>query len=168
MLEHAQSREEKAYIINRYLDSFKGTIFRQCMFAEFEKKTHEMVWNGETLTADKLCSLYHELNKQYFGEEMNVDSYIDMEWSKIPHFYTPFYVYQYSTGFAAAVALSSRILTEGAPAVADYMKFLKGGSSMDPIDLLKMAGVDMTTKEPVLEAVKVFDSLIEELENLIS
>ncbi|MDO5410190.1 MAG: oligoendopeptidase F [Lachnospiraceae bacterium] len=167
LLQHAQSDEEKAYIINSYLDSFKGTIFRQTMFAEFEKRTHEMVWNGETLTADRLCGLYHQLNEDYFGPDMHVDSCIDMEWARIPHFYTPFYVYQYATGFTAAIALSSRILTLGEEAVADYMKFLKGGSSMDPIDLLKMAGVDMTSKEPVREAMGVFSGLIDELEALI-
>ncbi len=167
LLQHTQSRAEKAYIINNFLDRFKGTIFRQTMFAEFEKRTHEMVWNGETLTADKLCGLYHQLNEDYFGPEMHVDEYIEMEWAKIPHFYTPFYVYQYSTGFAAAIALSSRILQMGEAAVADYMKFLKGGSSKDPIDLLKMAGVDMTSSQPVLEAVKVFTGLIEQLEELL-
>ncbi len=168
LLEHVQSKKEKAYIINNYLDSFKGTIFRQTMFAEFEKRTHEMVWNGETLTADKLCGLYHQLNQDYFGPDMNVDSFIDMEWARIPHFYRPFYVYQYATGFSAAIALSSRILKLGEKGVADYMKFLKGGSSKDPIDLLKMAGVDMTSKEPVREAMKVFSGLIDELEELIS
>lgn len=167
LLEHAQSREEKAYIINNYLDCFKGTIFRQTMFAEFEKRTHEKVWKGETLTADKLCELYQQLNEDYFGPQMKIDSYIGMEWARIPHFYTPFYVYQYATGFAAAIALSSRILKLGEEAVIDYMKFLKGGSSMDPIDLLKMAGVDMTSKEPVREAMKVFSGLIGELEELL-
>ncbi|MDY2627250.1 MAG: oligoendopeptidase F [Lachnospiraceae bacterium] len=168
LLEHAQSKEEKAYIINSYLDSFKGTIFRQTMFAEFEKRTHEMVWNGETLTADKLCGLYHQLNQDYFGPDMHVDSFIDMEWARIPHFYTPFYVYQYATGFTAAIALSSRILKLGEEGVKDYMKFLKGGASKDPIDLLKMAGVDMTGREPVREAMKVFSGLIDELEIMIS
>lgn len=168
LLEHAQSKEEKAYIINNYLDCFKGTIFRQTMFAEFEKRTHEMVWKGETLTADKLCELYQQLNEDYFGPDMHVDSYIGMEWARIPHFYTPFYVYQYATGFTAAIALSSRILKLGEEGVADYMKFLKGGSSMDPIDLLKMAGVDMTSKEPVREAMKVFADLIDELEELLA
>ncbi|MDY4968647.1 MAG: oligoendopeptidase F [Lachnospiraceae bacterium] len=167
LLEHAQTKEEKAYIINSYLDSFKGTIFRQTMFAEFEKKAHEMVWNGETLTADKLCSIYHGLNEDYFGPDMDVDSFIDMEWARIPHFYTPFYVYQYATGFSAAIALSSRILKLGEEGVADYMKFLKGGNSQDPIDLLKLAGVDMTSKEPVREAMKVFSGLIDELEALL-
>ena len=168
LLEHAGSKEEKAYIINNYLDCFKGTIFRQTMFAEFEKRTHEMVWKGETLTADKLCEIYQQLNEDYFGPDMHVDSCIGMEWARIPHFYTPFYVYQYATGFAAAIALSSRILELGEKGVADYMKFLKGGSSMDPIDLLKMAGVDMTGKEPVREAMKVFSALLDELEVLLA
>lgn len=164
LMEHAQTDEERAYLINNYIDTFKGTIFRQTMFAEFEHKTHEMVWNGETLTADRLCGIYHELNELYFGPDMHVDSCIEMEWSRIPHFYTPFYVYQYATGFAAATALSSRILKYGAPAVEDYMKFLKGGCSKDPIDLLKMAGVDMTSQEPVKEAMAVFSGLIDDLE----
>lgn len=166
LLEHAGSDAEKAYVINHFLDSFKGTIFRQTMFAEFEKKTHDLVWKGETLTADRLCAMYHELNEQYFGPDMQVDSFIEMEWSRIPHFYSPFYVYQYSTGFTAAVALGSRILEQGQPAVEAYMQFLRGGSSMDPIDLLKLAGVDMTGKEPVQEAMKVFADMLEELEGL--
>lgn len=167
LLQKASSREEKAYLINNYLDSFKGTIFRQTMFAEFEKRTHEMVWKGESLTADRLCNLYHQLNEDYFGKDMSVDDRIDMEWARIPHFYTPFYVYQYATGFSAAIALSSRILKNGEQAVSDYMKFLTGGCSKDPIDLLKLAGVDMTTKEPVQEAMRVFSSLLDELEELL-
>lgn len=167
LLQKASSREEKAYLINNYLDSFKGTIFRQTMFAEFEKRTHEMVWKGESLTADRLCNLYHQLNEDYFGKDMAVDDRIDMEWARIPHFYTPFYVYQYATGFSAAIALSSRILKYGEQAVSDYMKFLTGGCSKDPIDLLKLAGVDMTTKEPVQEAMRVFSGLLDELEELL-
>ncbi|KIR03518.1 Oligoendopeptidase F [Lachnospiraceae bacterium TWA4] len=160
LLEHAQSNEEKAYIINNFLDSVKGTIFRQTMFAEFEKITHEKVWAGETLTADKLCSIYHKLNEEYFGPDMEVDEFIDMEWARIPHFYTPFYVYQYATGLSAAIALSERILTLGEDGVNDYKKFLKGGSSKTPIELLQIAGVDMTTKQPVLDALKNFSNYL--------
>lgn len=167
LMEHAQSDEERAYIVNSYLDSFKGTIFRQTMFAEFEKITHELVWKGEPLTADKLCQIYGELNEKYFGEEMVVDDFIKMEWARIPHFYTPFYVYQYATGFSAAIALSNRILELGEAGVADYMKFLTGGGSKDPIDLLKLAGVDMTTKAPVEAAIKVFSELLDTLEGML-
>jgi oligoendopeptidase F len=167
LLEHATSQEEKAYIINTFLDSVKGTIFRQTMFAEFEKITHEKVWAGETLTADKLCEIYHGLNELYFGPEMEVDSYIDMEWAKIPHFYTPFYVYQYATGLSAAVALSERILELKEVGVEDYKKFLKGGSSKTPIELLKLAGVDMTTKQPVLDALNKFSDFVDELEEIL-
>lgn len=167
LLEHAKSKEEKAFIINNFLDSVKGTIFRQTMFAEFEKITHEKVWAGETLTADKLCEIYHGLNELYFGPDMEVDEYIDMEWARIPHFYTPFYVYQYATGLSAAIALSERILRLGDEGVEDYKKFLKGGSSKTPIDLLKLAGVDMTTKEPVLDAMKSFKNFVTELEEVL-
>lgn len=168
LLENAKSKEEKAYIINNFLDSFKGTIFRQTMFAEFEKETHQMVWNGQVLTASNLCEIYHKLNELYFGPDMEVDHYIDMEWSRIPHFYTPFYVYQYATGFSAAIALSSRILKLGEEGVRDYVKFLSGGCSKDPIELLKIAGVDMTTKAPVQSAMETFAGLVEEMEQLLA
>lgn len=166
-LTHAESDEEKAYILNQYLDGFKGTIFRQTMFAEFEKITHEMVWNGEALTADRLCEIYKKLNEDYFGPDMIVDDYIAMEWSRIPHFYTPFYVYQYATGFTAAIALSKHILEKGPDAVEAYKSFLKGGCSKDPIDLLKIAGVDMGSAEPIRDAMKVFESLLDQLEQII-
>jgi oligoendopeptidase F len=168
LLENAKSKEEKAYIINNFLDSFKGTIFRQTMFAEFEKQTHQMVWDGQVLTAAKLCEIYHKLNELYFGPDMEVDHYIDMEWARIPHFYTPFYVYQYATGFSAAIALSSRILEKGEEAVKEYIDFLSGGCSTDPISLLKIAGVDMTTKSPIQSAMNTFSALVDQMEALLA
>ena len=136
------------------------------MFAEFEKKVYEMAAQGVTLTADVLCKVYHDLNVLYFGPEMVVDSEIDMEWARIPHFYTPFYVYQYATGFSAAIALSGKILREGEAAVEQYKKFLKGGSSMYPLELLRLAGVDMEQKKPVEDALQVFSEYLDEMERL--
>ncbi|MBQ8637939.1 MAG: oligoendopeptidase F [Lachnospiraceae bacterium] len=167
MLQKTTDKAERAYLLNHYLDTFKGTLFRQTMFAEFEHKIHQMNEKGIPLTADALCKLYLELNQLYFGPDMVSDEEISCEWMRIPHFYTPFYVYQYATGFSAATALSSRILREGMTAVEEYKKFLKGGGSMDPIDLLKMAGVDMTTKKPVADALALFEQLVGELEELV-
>lgn len=166
LLEKTTDKKEKAYLINYFLEQFKGTLFRQTMFAEFEKKTHELVESGETLNVDMLNELYRGLNEQYFGPDMILDDEIDLEWARIPHFYTPFYVYQYATGFSAAIALSKRIRELGAEGVADYMKFLTGGGSKYPIDLLKLAGVDMTSPQPVKDAIKVFEDLIAQLEEL--
>ncbi len=137
------------------------------MFAEFEKLAHARQESGGQLTADWLCETYYALNKKYFGEDMVVDEEIAMEWARIPHFYTPFYVYQYATGFSAAIALSGRILKEGAPAVEDYKKFLKGGCSAYPAELLRMAGVDMESTAPITAALQVFGQYVEELENLL-
>lgn len=134
------------------------------MFAEFERKAHEIVKNGGVLTAEQLCGIYLELNRQYFGEDMVSDPGIAYEWARIPHFYTPFYVYQYATGFAAAIAISSKILKGEPGMVEKYKKFLSGGSSMDPIDLLKLCGVDMASPEPILEALDVFAEYLGELE----
>ncbi len=167
LLSNCSDKKERAYLINYFLDSFKGTIFRQTMFAEFEKITHEMADNNEALTADKLCDIYYNLNNQYFGPDMVCDDEIKYEWSRIPHFYNEFYVYQYATGFSAAIALSKRIMELGQEAVDDYMKFLTGGSSKDPIDLLKMAGVDMSTPEPINAAMEMFGKLVDELEILL-
>ncbi|BBF42062.1 oligoendopeptidase F [Lachnospiraceae bacterium KM106-2] len=167
LLNHTTDKKEKAYLINYYLEQFKGTLYRQTMFAEFEKITHEMVDKGEALTSKNLCDIYHKLNELYFGDDIVIDSQIDMEWARIPHFYTPFYVYQYATGYSAAIALSSRILKEGEPAIRDYVNFLKGGSSKDPIDLLKGAGVDMTSSKPVNDALQVFKDLLDEMEELM-
>ena len=162
----AGDRKKTMYLINYFLEQFRTTLFRQTMFAEFEKITHGLLEQGETLTADRLCEIYYDLNKLYFGEEICVDQEIDMEWARIPHFYTPFYVYQYATGFSAAIALSKQILEQGAPAVEQYKKFLKGGSSMYPLELLKMAGVDMEQKAPVQDALAVFAQYLDEMERL--
>ena len=138
------------------------------MFAEFEWKAHEMAENGEALTAQNLSEMYHQLNVDYFGDETVIDKEIDLEWARIPHFYNSFYVYQYATGYSAAIALSSKILKEGKSAVDDYVnKFLRGGGSKDPIDLLKGAGVDMSKKESVQSALQVFEQLLDEIEELL-
>lgn len=162
----AGDRKKTMYLMNYFLEQFRTTLFRQTMFAEFEKITHGLQEQGETLTADRLCEIYYDLNKLYFGEEICVDQEIAMEWARIPHFYTPFYVYQYATGFSAAIALSKQILEKGVPAVEQYKKFLKGGSSMYPLELLKMAGVDMEQKAPVQDALAVFAQYLDEMERL--
>ena len=162
----AGDRKKTMYLMNYFLEQFRTTLFRQTMFAEFEKITHGLQEQGETLTADRLCEIYYDLNKLYFGEEICVDQEIAMEWARIPHFYTPFYVYQYATGFSAAITLSKQILEQGAPAVEQYKKFLKGGSSMYPLELLKMAGVDMEQKAPVQDALAVFAQYLDEMERL--
>lgn len=167
MLKHTEDKKEKAYLINHFLEKFKGTLYRQTMFAEFEMITHKMVEDGESLTAEALCKVYHDLNVAYFGEGIVIDPEIDMEWARIPHFYTAFYVYQYATGYSAAIALSRRILSEGAPAVEDYIRFLSSGSSNYPIEVLKAAGVDMSTKEPVNQALKLFAELLDQMEELM-
>ena len=167
LLEKTTDKEQRKYLLNHYLDSFKGTLFRQTMFAEFEKTAHDYCAQGKPLTAEALSQMYLELNQKYFGPDMEKDEEIAYEWMRIPHFYTPFYVYQYATGYSAAVALSAKILKEGKPAVDAYMSFLKGGESKDPIDLLKMAGVEMTTDKPVADALALFGELVAELEALV-
>lgn len=167
LLKNTTDKNAKAYLINHFLDQFKGTIYRQTMFAEFELEMGKMSENGETLTADALCKKYYELNKLYFGPDMVSDEEIALEWSRIPHFFYNYYVFQYATGFSAAVAIANRILENGAPAVADYKRFLSSGSSTDPISLLKIAGVDMSSPEPINEALKLFGSLIDELDALL-
>lgn len=167
MLKTTEDKKQKAYLINHFLEKFKGTLFRQTMFAEFEMITHRLVEQGESLTADALCKIYHDLNVAYFGKDIVIDPEIDMEWARIPHFYNAFYVYQYATGYSAAIALSRRILTEGKPAVEDYIRFLSSGSSNYPIELLKGAGVDMSTKEPVNQALALFKELLDQMEELM-
>ena len=149
------------------MDCFKSTVYRQTMFAEFEMLTNAMAERGESLTADALSKVYWDLNKKYFGPDMVSDPEIALEWARIPHFYYNFYVYQYATGFSAAVAIARRILKEGEPAVADYLKFLSSGCTDAPVELLKIAGVDMTTKEPLQAAMDVFGELLEEMETLL-
>ena len=160
----AKSRQERRYLINHFLESFRGTLFRQTMFAEFEQKAHEMAQKGQTLTAKALGQIYHQLNVDYFGAEMTVDGEIDYEWERIPHFYTPFYVYQYATGFSAAVAISSRILDGDADVIDGYRKFLEGGCTKPPVELLKLCGVDLSSPQPVKEALAVFEDLLKRFE----
>ena len=168
LLDNEKEPAKRLYLLNHFLETFKGTLFRQAMFAEFEKKVYEMAAQGVTLTADVLCKVYHDLNVLYFGSEMVVDSEIDMEWARIPHFYTPFYVYQYATGISAASAFAKMILEEGEPAVKRYKeKFLSGGCSKYPVDLLADAGVDMRTKAPVAAALELFKSALEETKELV-
>lgn len=167
LLEKAASREEKIYLLNYFLDQFKGTIYRQTMFAEFEWKVHIRAEQGEALTAGTLSDMYYQLNQKYFGEAMISDPEIALEWARIPHFYTPFYVYQYATGFSAAIAISRKILNKEPGIVEAYKQFLSGGSSMDCIDLLKLCGVDMTSTAPVEEALQVFEEHVEKLRNLL-
>jgi len=166
LLKKTTDKKERAYLINHFLDQFKGTVYRQTMFAEFELFMGEMSESGNTLTADLLCGKYLELNKRYFGEDMISDEGISLEWARIPHFFTTYYVYQYATGFSAAAAIADRILREGAPAVADYKKFLSSGGSSDPISLLKIAGVDMSSPKPVNDALALFGELLDEMETL--
>ena len=167
LLDQSKDDKETAYLLNYFLEQFRTTLFRQTMFAEFEKIAHAKSEAGEPLTAEVLCNIYYDLNKKYFGDEIVVDREIALEWSRIPHFYTPFYVYQYSTGFSAAIAISSKILNGEAGIVEKYKKFLSGGSSLDCIDLLKICDVDMTTKEPVEEALKVFENTLEKFSKII-
>ena len=167
LLGKAASEAERAYLINHYLESFKGTMFRQTMFEEFERKTNAMAEQGIPLTADALSGTYLELNKQYFGEDMVSDPLIAYEWARIPHFYYNFYVYQYATSFAASVAIAHRILEEGQPMVDRYLLFLRSGCTEDPVSLLKKAGVDLTTGKPVDEALAVFEKAIIEMEAMV-
>ena len=164
LLERSKDKKERMYLINHFLEQFKGTMYRQTMFAEFEMITHGVVEQGGMLTAEQINGIYLNLNKKYFGEDMVSDGQIAYEWARIPHFYTPFYVYQYATGFAAAIAISSKILAGEPGIVEKYKKFLSGGCSMDPIDLLKICGVDMSSPEPIHEALDVFEKYLEEME----
>ena len=167
MLNKTTDKKERAALINQYLEKFKGTLFRQTMFAEFELNIGRMIQEGKTLTADLLSAEYKRLNELYFGPDMVVDDEIAMEWARIPHFYYNYYVFQYATGYSAAIALSRKILSEGEPAVKDYISFLSGGCSKSPIDLLKGAGVDMTTPAPVNDALALFGELLDEMEALL-
>jgi oligoendopeptidase F len=167
LLKNTNNKAEKAYLLNHYLEQFRGTIFRQVMFAEFEKQTHKMLSEGKALTSDILCDVYLKLNQKYFAAEVNVDDAIKMEWARIPHFYTSFYVYKYATGFSSAVAISNMILNEGQSAIDRYKEFLKGGCSEYPLDLLKKAGVDLYTPKPVQDALNVFEKILIELEALL-
>ena len=166
LLDRTEDPQERAELINHFLEQFKGTLYRQTMFAEFELLQGQRCQAGESLTAEDLCALYRQLNVDYFGPDMVLDPQIDMEWARIPHFYYNYYVFQYATGFSAAIALARRIRREGKSAVEDYLGFLSGGCSKDPIDLLKGAGVDMTTAAPVQEALDLFGELLDEMDAL--
>ena len=168
LLKKTADKRQRAVLINYFLEQFRTTLYRQTMFAEFELEIHRLAETGETLTAETLCKIYYDLNRRYYGEDVVIDRDIEMEWSRIPHFYRNFYVYQYATGFSAAMALSQRILREGESAVQDYLRFLSGGCSTDPVSLLKIAGVDMSTPQPVNEALALFGQLVEELEQLLA
>ncbi len=167
LMENCTDEAERKYLINHYLEGFRTTLFRQAMFAEFEMIVHKKLADGENLTKETICQIYHDLNVLYYGPDMVVDEEIDCEWMRIPHFYTSFYVYQYATGYSAAIAFSKKILEEGKPAVDRYIEnFLCGGGSKDPIDLLKAAGVDMSTPAPVDDALKVFEQYLDLFEEM--
>lgn len=167
LIKNSTGREEKAFMLNYFLEQFRTTLFRQTMFAEFEEIVHRMADRGEVIGCEKMCEIYYKLNRQYFGENVVVDKEIEMEWARIPHFYSSFYVYQYATGFSAAVALSKKIMEQGAAAVEDYKRFLKAGCSDYPIEILKMAGVDMGSPQPVEDAMEMFGKLLEEFEKTV-
>lgn len=167
LLDELEDEKEKLYILNHFLEGFRATVFRQTMFAEFEHKIHTLDQEGTPLTVDSLSDIYYDLNKKYFGEDIVIDEDIALEWARIPHFYYNYYVYQYATGYSAATSLAAQILSEGKPAVERYKNFLKAGSSDYPIEVLKQAGVDMTKKDPILDALDVFEEKLDEFEKLI-
>ncbi|MFZ5643894.1 MAG: oligoendopeptidase F [Bacillota bacterium] len=164
LLDTVKDREKRLYLLNHYLEQFRGTVFRQVMFAEFEKTIHERVEAGEALTSGLLSEIYRKLNVDYYGQAVVIDEDIDLEWARIPHFYTAFYVYKYATGFSAATALTGQILREGNPAVSRYLDFLKKGGSDYPLNLLKIAGVDMSAPRPVQEGLNIFAQLLDQME----
>lgn len=166
LLKHSRSDEEKKYLYGHYLEQFKGTLFRQTMFAEFEMITHRMAQDGEVLNAESLCGTYKKINEKYFGKDMVIDEEIAYEWARIPHFYTPFYVYQYATGFSAAVAIATKIINGDKEVLHGYREFLKGGSSMHPIELLSLCKIDMSKPDVIQDALNVFGSLIEDFKKI--
>ena len=167
LLNNETDTEMRKYLLNLYLEEFRTTLFRQTMFAEFEDMTHKAIEDGQVLTAEGMCEQYEALNAKYYGDAVEKDDTIKYEWARIPHFYNAFYVYKYATGYSAATAISNRILTEGEPARDAYIEFLKTGESDYPIELLKIAGVDMSSPEPVRKAMQTFESLLDEFEKLI-
>ncbi len=167
LLSTLKDDQQKAYILNYSLEQFRGTVYRQTMFAAFEKTVHGMAASGQPLTCEALSRVYRELNIRYYGPEITVNPEIDLEWARIPHFYTPFYVYKYATGFCAATALAGQIMKEGPQAVERYLTFLSSGGSDYPIELLKKAGVDMSTPSPIMDALKTFDQMVNRLEQLL-
>jgi len=166
LYEHAETKEEKALLLDKKLDDLRSTFYRQTMFAAFENETHKRVESGRPLLPQELCELHGELNRIYYGDDFVIDKELTYEWARIPHFYNAFYVYQYATGVAAATAISRRILTEGAPAVADYRAFLSGGSSKHPIEMLRVAGVDMASPQPILDTANDFRDTLKKLKEL--
>src|SRR5699024_6527797 len=168
LLKNLDDEKQRLYLLNHFLEGFRGTVFRQTMFAEFEHDIHKRMQEGEALTAEKLTDIYYNLNKKYFGEDVVSDEEIGLEWARIPHFYMNYYVYQYATGYSAATSLASQILEEGDAAVGRYIEnFLRAGSSDYPIEVLKKAGVDMTSKQPILDALGVFEEKLNEMEKLL-
>lgn len=167
MLDVTDDRKKRMYLLNHMLEGFRGTVFRQTMFAEFEHMIHKKAAAGEAITPEMLTNIYYDLNVKYFGDDVHIDDKIGLEWARIPHFYMNYYVYQYATGFSAATSLSKQILEEGQPAVDRYLGFLKSGSSDYPINVLKKAGVDMTTSKPVEDALASFEKALDEMETLI-
>jgi oligoendopeptidase F len=166
LLKNTGDKGRKMFIINQYLEEIRTTVYRQTMFAEFEKIIHEKAEAGEALTSELLCSIWHDINVRYYGPDAAVDEEIDIEWARISHFYWNFYVYKYVTGYAAATSLSRLILENGEDAVNSYFKFLKSGNSDYSISLLKDAGVDMTTPEPLINTVRVFETLLAQMEKI--
>lgn len=167
LIDNAENKEMLKYLLNMYIEEFRTTLFRQTMFAEFEDITHKAIESGHVLTAEWMCSEYKKLNEKYYGDDVVSDEEISYEWARIPHFYNAFYVYKYATGYSAATAISGKIRNEGEKAASDYLEFLKTGESDYPIELLKIAGVDMSTSEPVENAMKVFRELVEKFEGLV-
>ncbi len=167
LLRTEDEKEMRKYLLNMHLEEFRTTLFRQTMFAKFEDITHKAIESGETLTAEWMCQQYEDLNAQYYGSAVEKDDVIRYEWARIPHFYNAFYVYKYATGYSAATAISKKILTEGKPAAQDYIRFLKTGESDHPIELLKIAGVDMSSPLPVQQAMETFNQLLDEFESLL-
>ena len=168
LMEHSKNETEKAYVLGQQLEAFRTTLYRQTMFAEFEWMMHQRAEKGEAVTAQSLCDVYYELNRKYYGEAVVSDEEIAMEWARIPHFYTPYYVYQYATGYAAAVAFADKILTQKETAVQPYIDyFLKGGRSKDPIDLLREAGVDMAGTDAIERALAKFEEGVERFSGVV-
>jgi oligoendopeptidase F len=165
-MDNSENDEMLLYLVNFYIDEFKGTLFRQTMFAEFEMKAHAMAERGESLDPTSLSNVYEELIKQYFGEDLVIDDEVKYEWSRIPHFYRPFYVYVYATGYSSAAAISQKIMNEGPEAVRHYLEFLQMGGSRFPLDELRHAGVDLMTPQPVATALEKFAAVLDEAEAL--
>lgn len=168
LLDKVTDKKEKLYLLNNYLENFRGTVFRQTMFAEFEREIHSMVESGKALTSESLSDIYRALNEKYYGKDLQVDDQLSLEWARIPHFYYNFYVFQYATGFSSAEALANKIVEEGKPAIEAYFDFLGAGCSDYPIEVLKKAGVDMTTPEPVDQALATFRNLVKEMKSLLA